>query len=215
MILTYKIKHNSDFSSELLKARKVAQYALQHKKSQKLLSSKEVAHIGLKSAISCQVLRKYSKNKKLKRIGRVKLTVPNQHIQVNQEARTIKITCLKLELQYQFPNGFSKINQIELDKEYAYVSVTVAELKVIEPTGYIGIDRNATKHIAVCALPTGKILKLGKSAQHIHNKYKYIRKQLQHKGKYRKVKHIKNRESRIVRDLNHKISSKIVNTPRD
>jgi putative transposase len=196
-------------------ARKVAQYALIHKNSQKLLSSKEVAHIGLKSAISCQVLRKYSKNKKLKRIGRVKLTVPNQHIQINQEDRTIKITCLKLELSYAFPNVFSKINQIELDKEYAFVSVTVPELDGITTTEYIGIDRNATKHIAVCALPTGKILKLGKSAQHIHNKYKYIRKQLQQKGKYKKVKTIKNRESRIVININHKIASKVVHTAKE
>jgi putative transposase len=37
-----------------------------------------------------------------------------------------------------------------------------------------------------------------------------IRRGLQKQGKYKKVKQIKNRESRIVRNLNHHISKKIV-----
>ncbi|MBN1134828.1 MAG: hypothetical protein JXA38_07990 [Methanosarcinaceae archaeon] len=58
-------------------------------------------------------------------------------------------------------------------------------------------------------------MKLGKHAQHTHNKYKNMRKLLQKQGKYKKVKQIKNRESRIVRDLNHKISRKIVYTANE
>ena len=48
-------------------------------------------------------------------------------------------------------------------------------------------------------------------AYHIHKKYKSIRRYLKIKGKYRKVKQIRNREQRIVSDMNHKISRKIVN----
>ncbi len=55
-----------------------------------------------------------------------------------------------------------------------------------------------------------KILKLGKEAYHIHNKYKNIRKTLQKKGKYRKVKKTKRRESNIERGLNHKVSKRMV-----
>ncbi|MEM3196819.1 MAG: transposase [Conexivisphaerales archaeon] len=47
-------------------------------------------------------------------------------------------------------------------------------------------------------------------AEHIHKKYKNMRRKLQKKGKYRKVKEIKNRERNIERDLNHKVSKKIV-----
>ncbi len=38
---------------------------------------------------------------------------------------------------------------------------------------------------------------------------------MQKKGKYRKVKQIRNREQRIVSDMNHKISRKIVDMARE
>jgi putative transposase len=153
---------------------------------------------------------KYVKNKKVKSVSSVQLTIPNQGIKVDKKNRKITIPCLKLVLDYQFPD-FEKINQIEIGKEYACVSVTVPEEVPQKPINYIGVDRNTTGHIAVAANPkTGKIWKLGKKGLHIHNKYKNIRKSLQKQGKYRKVKQIKDRESRIVKDLNHKISKKIV-----
>lgn len=206
MILTYKIKHNRDFSEELQKARKVAEFGIKHR----TLSSKDVAHIGLKSMISNQVLRKYVKNKKVKSVKNIKLTIPNQGIKIDADKHIIRIPCVKLALEYQFPE-FEKINQIELGKTFAYVSVTIPEKETEEPTNYVGVDRNTTGHIATVANPeTGKVWKLGKKGLHIHTKYKNIRKSLQKKGKYRKVKQIKDRESRIVKDLNHKISKKIV-----
>jgi putative transposase len=212
MILTYKIKHGRDFSDELKKAKNIAKYAiLTHSRS-----SKDVNHIGLKSMIANQILKKYSNNQKVKNVKSVKLAIPNQGIKVDRSARTIYAPCLKLVLKYEFSNLFEKVNQIELGEEYAYISVSIPEPELIEPTNWLGVDRNTTGHIAVISDPeTGKVIKLGKSALYVHNKYKNMRKNLQKKGKYGKVKQIKDRESRIVRDINHKVSRKIVNTAKD
>lgn len=211
MILTYKIQHGRDFSLELEKARKIAEYAIEHRS----FSSKDVKQLGLKSIISNQILRKYSRNKQAKKVSHVKLTVPAQGIKFSYEKREIAIPALKLTLNYQFRNDFEKINQLELDKKFAYISVSVPEGALIEPKAYLGVDRNTTGHIAVVGNPTtGKVLKLGKQAEHVHKKYKNMRRNLQKKDKYRKVKKIKNRERRIVKDINHKVSKKIVQTAK-
>ncbi len=207
MILTYRIRHNRNFSIELRKARQVAEFAIKHR----TLTTKDVRHIGLKSLISNQVLRKYSGNRNAKKVSKVKLTLPARGIRFSHEDRTITIPSLKLELEYQLRNDFENINQIELDSEFAYISVTVPECALIQPKGYLGVDRNTTGHIAVVANPqNGKVLKLGKKAYHTHKKYKNMRKNLQKNGKNRKVKETKNRENRIVKDINHNVSKKIV-----
>lgn len=211
MILTYKLKHNRDFSDELRKARQVAEFGIKNR----TLSSKDVKQFGLKSAISNQILRKYVKNKKVKSVSSVQLTVPNQGIKVDKKSRKITIPCLKLVLNYQFPD-FEKINQIEIGKEYACVSVTIPDIEPEKADNYIGVDRNTTGHIAVAANPkTGKIWKLGKKGLHVHKKYSSIRRTLQKQGKYKKVKQIKDRESRIVKDLNHKISRKLIEVAKE
>ena len=212
MILTYKLRHNTDFSNELKQAFKIAEFAVNNPRCR---SSKEVKDIGLKSAISNQILKKYGNQKTIKRVHNVNLVIPNQAIKVDKESRTIRVVPLKLSLPYQFPD-FQKVNQIELDKEYAYVSCTVAEQPEMIPQCFIGVDRNTTGHVAVTANPdTGKIEKFGKSALHIHRKYSAIRKRLQREGKFRELKQVKDRESRIVKDLNHKISRKIVDMAQE
>ena len=208
MILTYKIKHNHDYSVELVKARKVAKFTLK----QNTFSSKDVKHIGLKSMIANQILRKYGRNKKIKRVRRVNLIIPNQGIKIDKKARNIRIPCLKLSFKYQFPNKFKKINQIEVNNHYIFVSVTVSEKEQINNDNkWIGVDLNTTGHCAVVGIPeTGKVHKLGKKALHIHKKYLQIRRMLQKRGATRQLKQVRRRESRIIKDLDHKISQKIV-----
>ena len=207
MILTFNIKHNRDFSDELKKAKQVAEFAIRTH----TLSSKDVKHFGLRSIIANQILRKYSRNKKIKKVGHVNLIIPNQGIRVDREKQEIYIPSLKLTIQYSFRNDFEKVNQIEVDEQYAHVSVTIPEKPVIQPRTWLGVDRNTTGHVAVVANPqTGEVWKLGKKAEHIHNKYREIRRKLQKAKKYKMLNKIKNRESRIISDLNHKVSRKIV-----
>jgi putative transposase len=144
MILTYKLKHQFDLSDDLQKARQVAQFAI---KNRFKLSSKEVSSIGLKSAISNQILRKYGKNKKCNSIKKVNLIVPNQAIKI--ENKIMRLIPLKLELDISKLPKFQKVNQVELSKSYAYVSVEVSESIALSPTGFVGLDRNATQHVAV------------------------------------------------------------------
>jgi putative transposase len=211
VILTYKIRHNTDFSTELSQAFKVAEFAVRNPTCR---TSKDVKVFGLKSAISNQILKKYGNQKTIKQVHNVNLVVPNQAIKIDKIARTIRVVPLKLVLNYQFPD-FQKVNQIEIDKDFAYVSCTVPEDPEMIPECFIGVDRNTTGHIAVTANPdTGKIEKLGKSALYIHRKYSAIRKHLQQDGKFRQLKRVKDRESRIVKDLNHKVSRKIVDVAK-
>ena len=212
MILTYVIRHDRDFSLELAKAREIAEYAIQYRS----LSSKDVKHIGLKSMIANQILRKYARNRKCKKISSVNLVVPFQGIKVDQAKRKIVVPCLKLEFEYRFPNTFSKINQIEVSKTSIHISVTVHEAVEYVPLSFVGVDRNATGHCVVAANETtGKTLKLGKKAKHVRNKYMHMRKALQKKDCRSRLKKIRKRESNIVRDLNHRMSKKVVQFAKD
>ncbi len=210
MILTYKIKHDRDFSLELKKARQIAEVAMRTRTQ----TTADVKQYGLKSIIANQILREYARNRKLKRVGNVNLIVPSQGISIKEHI--IRVPSLKLEMPYQFPDNFKKINQIEFDSVYAYVSVSVEEPEPIKPKGFIGVDLNTTGHVAVAGNPdSGKVLKLGKEALHIHNKYKSIRKKSQKNGRFGILKRIRDREQRKMRDLNHKISKKIVETAKE
>lgn len=211
MILTYKMYHNQDFKQELFKALQIAEFAIRTKSR----TSKDVKHIGLKSIIANQILKKYGTNKKIKRVraSNIKLVIPNQGIVVDKALKRVRIPCLNNFLLNYYFSGFEKINQIEIGEKFAYISVTIPEKKSNQTlcSNTIGVDLNTTGHVAVVSTPkTGKVWKLGKSAQYIHKKYMNIRRNLQKKGKYKKAKQIKNRESRIVKNLNHHISKKIV-----
>ena len=212
MILTFKVKHEHDFSQQLQQAKLIAKFAIKNKDK---LSSANVSHFGLKSAISNQILRKWGRGK-TKKVSRVKLVVPGQSIRTDIISATIRISCLKLSFQYQFRYNFTKVNQIEIDNNFFYVSVEVPEQNLISPNGFLGIDRNTNGHCVVAACSkTNKVFMLGKRAKHIHTKYSKIRKKLQQLKKWGKLKTIKKRESNIVKDLNHKISKKVVKYAKD
>jgi putative transposase len=206
--LVVKIKHNADLTSQLEKAVLVANFAI---KNRMKLSSANVSDIGLPSAISNQILRKYGRNKKAKKINptKIKLVVPNQSIKV--DGNSIRIVPLKLTLLNESKYQIVKVNQIELDVTYAYVCFEQTDEPMIDTDRFIGVDLNATSHCAVAACPAnGKVKQLGKQAPYIHSKYKAIRRGLQKYGQLKKLKQTKGKEERKVKDINHKISKQIV-----
>lgn len=212
-ILVVKIKHNVNLSSELEKAVQVANYAI---KNRYKLSSRNVSDIGLPSAISNQVLRKYGKNKKCKHINpdKIKLVVPAQSIKV--DGNSIRIVPLKLTLTNESKHQITEVYQIELDKTYAYIAFSKVNEAQLATSKFVGVDLNATSHCAVVGEPiSGKVIKLGKQAPHIHKKYKALRSSLQRQKLYKKLKQTKGKETRKVKDINHKISKQIVQFAKD
>jgi len=211
--LVVKIKHHANLTGELRKALQIANYAI---KNRYKLSSANVSYIGLPSAISNQILRKYGKNKKCKHINpdKIKLIAPSQSIKIN--SNQIRIIPLKLNLINESKYKIIKVNQIELDNTYAYVCFEQEDQEQLKTNQYIGVDLNATSHCAVVGDPTyGKVIKLGKQASHIHKKYKALRSSLQKQGLYKKLKKTKGKETRKVKDINHKISKQIVQFAKD
>ena len=205
MKLTYKIKHGMNFSKELQKAKKLADLAVVHKKG---IRAVHYRHLGLPSQVASSTSWKYAQNKKCRNVKSVKMVVRGSILR-HRDGRLL-VNCLKIDVPFDKAN--EKINQLEVGAEYLYVCVTVPEKKEFKPLVTIGVDRNATGHIAVASCPeTGKVWKFGKQAKHVRDKYKGIRKRLQSMGKFRKLRDTKRRESNILRDINHKISREIVN----
>lgn len=206
MIKTFKVKHNRDFTKELALSLKVAKYAIANRDK---LSTKYVKHLGLKAVVSCYVMRKYGRNWRSTKISRIKFGVASAFI--FKQGDQLYIPCLKLRLDISNLQDFKKWSAVEFDDTYAYIPIEVKEKKPYKPRGVLGVDRNTTKHALVAAdLRSYKVLMLGKSAGYTALKYNRMRRKLQKLGKNRAVKSIKNRQARKVRDLNHKISRKLV-----
>jgi putative transposase len=214
MIVTYKWKHHKNFAYELQKARLVAEYAVINKNNRSLLSSKYVKHIGLKSAISNQVLKKYGQPN-IKKVSKVSLIVPNQAIRYNSEKSLVEIIPLKWTFKWNAGRPIIKINQIEIGSEMVYLNVNVQKQTPVDTCNdaVLGVDLNCGggRHIAVAACTqTGEVLCLGKCGPNIRKKYRKLRRMAQEKRDYKSLHEISDREQRITRDLDHKISRKLV-----
>ncbi len=219
MIKSYHVKHKLNLTSLLNKAQEVANYAVKNKK--KHFSSKEVKHIGLPSTISNQILRKYGRGT-IKEVSNVNLIVPNSsknkyttkdgttkiYENITYENERIHIKPLNLSFRWNSGREFEKIHQVEIDNDKFMLTVSIKER--INNINYgnssiLGIDLNCGvgRHIINAAnLVTGEVLNLGKQGPNIRKMYYKKRKTQKIKG---------NKEQRIMKDLDHKLSRKIVN----
>jgi IS605 OrfB family transposase len=212
-IKSYHIKHNLCLDSLLDNAKKIADYAVDNKNNKKLLTSKYVKHFNLPSAISNQILRKYGKNV-IKKATNVNLIVPNQITKTKSGVYNSiiwengKVTLKPLNLSFRWNPGrkFEKICQVEIDKNKFMISVKFKNVVMkTEFNNILGIDHNCGfgRHILNCAnLRNGYVMNLGKSGPKIRNKY----------FKKRRIQKIKNnKEYRIMKDMDHKMSRAVVN----
>jgi len=210
---TYHIKHRLNFSKELKAAKSIADYAVKNKYNKKLLSSKFVKEFGLPSAIGNQILRKYS-NETIKKATNVNLIVPNAITKIKEkEYHTIehhngiiKVKPLKLSFRWNPGKKYTKIHQLEIDNKKFMITVGFPDQIIQEDCeGVLGIDLNCGigRYVANCAnLKTGEIINLGRQGPNIRKMFYKKRQGQKMKG---------NLEKRIMKDLDHKISRKIVN----
>lgn len=166
------------------------------------------------SAISNQVLRRFNRDLKCKSVKNANLLLSGQSLNYDPNLGLVEIPCLKLTIKADFKllnYTFIKLNSAEIKKDYIYFQISVKNQNVVSSDAFLGIDRNATRHIAVCANSrSGKIMKLGAKAPHVSKTYKKHRAKLQKNKKYSHLKKIEKRQSNINRDINHKISRNVV-----
>lgn len=217
-IKCYHVKHRIDFSNQLASAKVIADYAVANKANRKLLSTKYVKDQKLHSDIANQILRKYGRGT-IKKATNVNLIVPNTERKSKRKdgtiSKSLNITYLNgivsvkpLKVQFRWNPGkeFQKINQIEISKDKYMIAATFKDnIKKQKYENIFGIDLNCGvgRSIANCAnLKTGEIINLGKQGPNIRKRYFKKRQKHLVKG---------DKEKRIMRDLDHKISRTIVN----
>ncbi len=234
-ILTFKIKLKRNFirknkksekkkwfvfrrniNKQIRVAKKIAEYSIQKKFWGKYLSSKDVKHLGkLNSGIANQIIRKYKGNFRCKKISNINLIIPacstSSYPSILYEEKTLNIKPLKLKLKWKAPVKFEKINQVELNNKFAYVCVTCSNKEKRKYKKFVGVDLNIKHNLATIGnKKKDKCKFLGKGYIFKRIKFKEIRRRFQKQGRLNKVKEMGSKESRVMNDLNQKLSNKII-----
>lgn len=202
-------------------ARRIAQYAILHKKEK--ITSKTVKTLGtIPSIIACQTIRKYKNNKTCKKISNVNLIVPAcstvkyPSVIHDQNSKVLLIKPLKMKLRWNCPVEYNKINQIEINNEYCYVTVTIEDIIKKQYQEMIGVDLNIKHNLAAVGNPKNKHVEyLGRNYIYQRVKYKEIRKRFQKQNRLHKVKELGNKEQRVMNDLNHKLSKRVLDISKE
>lgn len=218
--LSFHIKHKRNFNNELEIVNKIANYCIKHKTEK--ITSKTFKHFNLSSNVKNQIIRKYKKVN-IKKISNVNLMVTNQVITyktkkgdiveyptIEYKDGIVNIKPLQVKFNWNCGTQFRKINHVEIDKYKFMLSVSFdIPDELIETTGVLGIDHNCGlgRHIINMAnLNNGQVVNLCKDAPYIRQKYFKKRKKNNVKG---------SKESRIMKDYDHKISNKIVDYAKE
>lgn len=216
IIRTYHVKHRQNFDDFLDKAQLIANYAVENKNNKKLLSSKNVKEHKLPSTIANQILRKYSRGN-IQKAENVNLIVLNAKTKIKNKSGIkeystieydngwVKIKPLHICFRWNPGKKIDEIKLIEITKDKFMVSATFFETIVHQKyDNVLGLDLNCgigRSIVNAADMKSNKVLNLGKNGPNIRKKYFMKRKKQKIPG---------NREKRIMRDIDHKISRKIV-----
>lgn len=128
----------------------------------------------------------------------VKASIPEEHLETlkNCKKGTLRLT----------PKGNKLIAQISMENEPINN----------EFVGIMGVDLGL-KIPAVCVTDTGKVRFLGngRKNKYLKRKFRADRKRLGKAKKLNAIRKSRNKEQRIMRDIDHKISREIVNFAKD
>jgi len=175
---------------------------------------KEIPCVLAKSLIS-----KYQRNKKLKHVKNLVLPVcgdKGKQVKIVEGGIRIPAFFKKSILPASFPKPiFGFIRQVEFFKRggkwFMSYSYNTPVLSKQEVKGFIGVDRNSVGNVAVCAdVMTGKVRKLGPDTAGITKNFRNRRKNLQKKGAKNALTKIRRKQSRRIKDINHKVSKSLV-----
>ena len=142
----------------------------------------------------------------------VYLSVP---VLINGKSERIRIKTFCTEEQYDTIKSY-KLGTLRIvsknNKLAAQVSIEVPEPKLLSGDKAMGIDLGI-KCPAVSYVSDGKVKFYGNGRQnkYIRRHYKYLRTKLQQKKKVKEVKRINDKERRIMKDIDHKLSRSVVN----
>lgn len=218
MCLTFKVVVPHNFTPILDELHQKASACINRMLQDRTKSSskyyKEIPCVLAKSLIS-----KYQRNKKLKQVKNLVLPLcgdKGKQVKIVEGGIRVPAFFKKSVLPTTFPKpiaGF--IRQVEFFKRdgkwfmsYSYNTHVLQEQKV---QGFLGVDRNSVGNVVVCAdVMTGKVRKLGPDTAGITKNFRNRRKSLQKKGAKNALTKIKRKQSRRIKDINHKVSRSVV-----
>ena len=191
-------------------------------KFQKSVTTKTYKHYGeIHSNIIANTIQKYKFMKGIKSIrknvnliasyhyGAYKTSPPIIH---DKQKNIISIKQFKgMTFKWKCPVDYNKICIAELNRDYLYIVVTVTPEEKKNYMDNVGVDLNISGNLAAVGNPKIRDAKLlGEGAVGNRMKYLEIRRRLQQKKYNLQIKRMGNKESRVMRTLNHTISRQIV-----
>jgi putative transposase len=212
LILTYKVAHGRNFDKELSEARAVALYVIQNRDHR--CDDTHIPSFNLKPNLVKGLVKKYTKDrsKTARKVASegVKLVVMGNAVKLD-EFGIVRIPPLDLALDISFSGHFERIRYVEIDEQFAYITVEAYQAGERNVKDYIGVDINTAGHMIVAACPkTGKVWKLGKDIGFIYSKYNAITEKLYEEKDFEKLEVMKRRFKNIINDHCHKISKYLV-----